>query len=114
MDDQWVIGIASAVGVGIGLAIHRARQSKQNESLGTRIEAAIRERGPRTLAELSEDLGMKGIMGRGKIFNALNELVPAKRIERVDAPEGTPQLKKVDFIRYKLPVSAATDTPARD
>lgn len=106
MSDQWIIGIATSIGVGIGLAIHQSRQSKKNASLSVQITAALGAKGPRTLAELSEDVGLPGFMGRGRVAIALGEMQQSGAVLIIEAPEGTPQLKKVDFIRYRLPDGA--------
>ena len=106
MSDQWIIGIATSIGVGVGLAIHQSRQSKKNVALSVQLAAALRARGPRTLAELSEDVGLPGFMGRGKVVLALGEMQQSGAVVVIEAPEGTPQLKKVDFIKYRLPDGA--------
>ncbi|MDO9017154.1 MAG: hypothetical protein Q8S73_12285 [Deltaproteobacteria bacterium] len=106
MSEQWIFGIATGIGVGIGLAIHQSRQSKKNASLSVQITAALGAKGPRTLAELSEDVGLPGFMGRGKVTLALGEMQQSGAVVIIEAPEGTPQLKKVDFIRYRLPDGA--------
>lgn len=102
MDYQTIVAIASGVGVAIGLGIHQALQSRKNRALGERITSALQARNDRTLRELAEELGMGGFLGRGKVFNALTEMANAGALEVLPAPEGTPQLKKVDFIRYRL------------
>ena len=103
MSDQWIIGLAASVGVGIGLAIHQSRQSKKNVAISVQITAALGAKGPRTLAELSEDVGLPGFMGRGKVVMALGEMQQSGAVVIIEAPAGTPQLKKVDFIKYRLP-----------
>ena len=102
MDYQTIVGIASGVGVAIGLGIHQALQSRKNRGLGERVTTALQARNDRTLRELAEELGMGGFLGRGKVFNALTEMTNAGALEVLPVPEGTPQLKKVDFIRYRL------------
>lgn len=100
--DSTIISVATAVGVGIGLAIHQARQGKKNASLAEKIVPLLTTRGPLTLPVLAEALGMGSFMGRGKVVLALNEMVSQGTLEIVEAPAGTPQLKKVDFIQYRL------------
>jgi hypothetical protein len=102
MDDQIIIGIASAVGVSIGLGIHQARQAKLNAKLGERIVAVLREQDERTLADIAGALDMSGVFGRGKVFNALTAMVNEGSLQVIPAPEGTPQLQKVKHIKYKL------------
>ncbi len=100
--DTPIIGVATAVGVGIGLFIHRTRQAKKNAELAAKIVPVLSERGPLPLPVLAEALGLGSFMGRGKVVLALNDLIAQGRVETIDAPAGTPQLKKVDFIQYKL------------
>ena len=96
------MSIVIGVSVAVGLAIAMARQGKKNAKLAESIEPLLKERGPMTLPALAEALGMGGFYARGKVALALNELVMAKRVEMIPAPEGTPQLKKVDHIQYRL------------
>jgi len=100
--ESTIIGVATAVGVAIGLGIHQARQSKKNASLAEGILPLLTARGPLTLPVLAEELGMNGLTGRGKVAMALNAMVSEGTLVVVDAPEGTPQLKKVHFIQYKV------------
>ena len=55
-----------------------------------------------TLPELANAMDMGSFIARGKVAMALNELVSQGTLSVVAAPEGTPQLKKVDHIRYRL------------
>ena len=92
--------IAASIAVGIGIAM--ARQRKQNAKLAPSVEAHLREHGAVTLPVLATALGMGGFFARGKVVLALNDLVVAGRVEMIPAPDGTPQLQKVDNIRYRL------------
>jgi len=67
-----------------------------------KIEPLLCERGSMTLMELASALGMPGFYARGKVVLALNDMVMQGRVEVVPAPAGTPQLKKVDFIQYRM------------
>jgi hypothetical protein len=102
MDGTVITGISSAVGVAIGLAIYQARQSKKNAALAEKIVPILTARGPLTLPVLSEALGMGSFMARGKVVLALGDMISQGKVETIDAPAGTPQLKKVDFIQYRL------------
>jgi hypothetical protein len=101
MDDSTIMSIAIGVGVSIGLVVASARQSKKNADLATRIEPLLREKGPLTLPALAEAMGMGGFMARGKVVLALNELQANGQVEVIPAPEGTPQLEKVNHILYR-------------
>ena len=100
--DSTILRIAVPVGVVIGLVIHQVRQGRKNAALAGRIVPVLTARGALTLPVLAEAVGMGGFMGRGQVALALNHLVSQGKVEIVDAPAGTPQLKKIDFIQYKL------------
>ena len=97
-----IVTIAIPAGVVIGLVIHQIRQGRKNAALAARILPVLTERGPLTLPVLAEALGMGSFMARGQVALALNRMISEGKVETIDAPPGTPQLKKVDFIQYKL------------
>jgi hypothetical protein len=99
--DSTVMTIAIGVSVAIGMVIAMSRQNKRNQDLVALIEPVLRERGPLTLPGLSEALGMGGFYARGKVVLALNELFARGAVELIPAPEGTPQLQKVNHIQYR-------------
>ncbi len=96
----FVIGASVAVGVAISMAL----VGKRNEVLVPKIEQHLAAHGPCNLRELADGVGMTSFSGRGKVAMALNELVMGKRVLVTEAPPGTPQLKKVDHIKYSLVV----------
>lgn len=77
-------------------------QRKKSRQLAPSIEAALRANGAMTLPGLAEAIGFKGIMARGKVALALNEMVTQKKLRVIPAPDGTPQLQKVNHIKYEL------------
>jgi hypothetical protein len=95
---SWVTSGLIGGAVALGLAINQSRQTK---TLWPQVERALATNSL-TLAELERALGMSGIMARGKLVMALNTASAEGKLEIIAAPEGTPQLKKVDFIRYTL------------
>ena len=102
MDSNTLTGLAIAVGVGAGLVIASARRKKANASLAETIEPALREHGALTLPALAEKIGMSDFVARGKVAMALNEMAAGGKLEILEAPEGTPQLEKVNHIQYRL------------
>lgn len=92
-----VIGASIAVGIGLAGVITRRR----NQRLAPAIEPLLRERGPLTLPELATAMDMGSFYARGKVALALNDLIHAGRVEVIAAPAGTPQLQRVDHIRYR-------------
>jgi hypothetical protein len=95
-------GIWIGVAVGIGIVIATLLQRKKAAKIEEEIVPVLRERGALTLPELAEAVGRSGVMGRGKVAMALNQMAAAKRVEIIPAPEGTPQLEKIKHIKYRL------------
>jgi hypothetical protein len=93
--------IAIGIGVAVGVGIAMRRQGRQNRDLAERIEPLLREKGAQTLPEIGGTLGMGSFFARGKVAMALNDLAMAGKVEVIAAPEGTPQLEKVNHIRYR-------------
>jgi hypothetical protein len=77
-------------------------QRKKNQALSPSIEAALRGKGALTLPALIEAMGLKGIMARGNVAMALNDMIKKKKVRVIPAPEGTPQLQKVNQIKYEI------------
>jgi len=92
------IGVAAALGVLISSRLQR----RKNAALAPAIEAALRAQGALTLPGLVDTCGLKGFTARGKVMLALNDLVAQARVRIIDAPTGTPQLQKVNFVKYEL------------
>lgn len=98
---NWFMPLATGIGVLLGLVIQQARQKKKNAGLWEKIEPVLRG-GPKTLQEIADAVGMSGFYARGKVVMALTEKTSNGQIEVLKAPEGTPQLEKVKFIKYRL------------
>ena len=95
-----MIGIGVAAGLGAYLATRS--QHKTNAALAPSIIAALQAQGALTLPALTEAIGLEGFSARGKALMAVNDLVAQKKVRVIPAPEGTPQLQKVNFIKYEL------------
>jgi hypothetical protein len=91
-------GIAGAVAA----YLVSVSQRKKNQKLAPTIEATLRAQGALTLPALAEAIGFKGFMARGKVALALNDMVTQKKVRVTPAPDGTPQLQKVNHIKYEL------------
>jgi len=92
------VGVAAALGGYLATRL----QSRKNKTLIPAIEKALRAQGALTLPGLSDTLGLKGLMARGKVVMALNEMVTKGKVRVVPAPNATPQLQKINFIKYEL------------
>lgn len=100
MDTSMTIALGVAAGLG-GFAATRIRR-KRNQVLALSIEAALRAQGALTLPALTDALGLKGFSARGKVIMALGDMVSRGRVRTIAAPDGTPQLQKVNSIKYEL------------
>jgi hypothetical protein len=100
MDTPTLIGIGVAAAVGVAIA--NVMQRKRNQKLAPAIEAALRAQGALTLPVLTDAVGLRGLTARGKVMLALNDLVTEGKLRVIPAPDGTPQLQKVNFIKYEL------------
>jgi hypothetical protein len=90
-----------AIPIAIGISIAFWLMNRRNAVLAPKIEAAL-AKGPLTLHELANGLGMGGFYARGKVVMALNDMVLRGAVSVSEAPPGTPQLQKVHHIRYSL------------
>lgn len=92
------VGLAAAIGV----LISNRLQQRKSKALAPAIEAALRAQGALTLPVLAEACGFKGVLARGNVALALNDMVAQGKVRTIAAPDGTPQLQKVNFIKYEL------------
>lgn len=92
------------IGCVVALVIMAMNKSKAKAGTGLpgQIEQVLRDKGPMTLKQVSVVVGKDSFMGRGNVVQALAGLQSVGKVKANLAPEGTPQLKKVDFITYEL------------
>ena len=88
--------------VALGMVLWRRHQAQQGTGLAGEIERALSQKAPMTLAEVAESVGKNTFLGKGEVAQSLNALASINKVKIHLAPEGTPQLSKVDFIRYEL------------
>ena len=91
-----IIGAVSAVIVGM---ITQRRNAQLTPLIDDKLRASP---DGLTVPQLQEALAMKGFSARGKVIMALGEMANAGRVETIEAPAGTPQLEKINVIRYRL------------
>lgn len=91
------------IGVVVALAIMVMNKSKAKSGTGLpgQVEQVLRGAGPMTLKQISVHVRKDSFMGRGDVAQALAALQSIGKIKTNPAPDGTPQLKKVDFITYE-------------
>ena len=89
--------------VGLVLIVVNKAKARAGTGLPGQIEAALRGAGPLTLAQVAAKVGKDTFMGRGTVAQALGALHSVGKVKTNPAPEGTPQLKKVDVVTYEIP-----------
>ncbi len=89
--------------VAVVMIVVNQSKAKSGTGLPGQVEAAMRGAGPLTLSQVAQKVGMDTFTGRGKVGQALGALHSVGKLKMNPAPEGTPQLKKVDFITYEAP-----------
>ena len=91
--------------IGMVTALAMIYWHRRNAKLGTgvagEIERALSDGAALTLAEVMARVGKSGFFARGQVAQALGGLTGVQKVKVIPAPEGTPQLKKVDFIPYQ-------------
>lgn len=92
------------IGVVVALALTFINRSKAKAGTGIpgQVEQTLRARGiSMTLQEIAVAMNKDTLRGRGDIVQALAALQGLGKVRTLPAPEGTPQLKKKDFIKYE-------------
>lgn len=97
-----IIGIIVAV---VMIFIQR-RNAKAGTGLAGEVERALASGSALTLHEVAEAVGKNSFLGRGQVAQNLNALSMVGKVRIIQAPEGTPQLQKVNHIRYERVVGA--------
>lgn len=87
--------------VALVMVFVQRRGAKQGTGLAGELEVILAKGGALTLAEVAEAAGKNSFAGRGKVAQSLNALESVGKVRILPAPDGTPQMKKVDFIRYE-------------
>lgn len=87
--------------VALVMLVMNKSKAKSGTGLPGQVEQVLRGGGPMTLKQVAARVGKDSFMGRGDVAQALAALQSVGKIKSNPAPEGTPQLKKVDFITYE-------------
>ena len=102
MNLQDALVIAPGVGVGIGLAIHFARQRRMNAQLASKVLSELSRNESLTLPELVTRAGLSdGFMNRGKLMNAINPMVASGQLSQ-EEPPGTTMRNRLSVLRFRL------------
>jgi hypothetical protein len=103
MDLGTITGIASTVGVVIGMVIWQMRAKKESEAVQGRLLDALRGAPSVTVPELVAAAGLKdGFMSRGKVIQWMSPLVAAGTVvEEPDEP-GVTVKDRLERKRFSL------------
>jgi hypothetical protein len=95
--EMWQIAIVGGIAGFLGalIAQRRARKTAHLDVL-----PVLQQRGPSTIPEIMEALGIKGFSAQGRVTMAVGALVQAGRVEELPVPDGTPQLQKIKVRKY--------------
>ncbi|MFO0607936.1 MAG: hypothetical protein U0324_32530 [Polyangiales bacterium] len=88
--------------VAVVMLVWNRYQASRGGGLAGQVEQAMRGRGGLTLAEVAAAVGRDSFFGRGQVVQALGGLISIGKVLQHEAPAGTPQLEKVNHIRYEL------------
>ena len=77
-------------------------KAEKGTGLPGKIQEALRGREPMTLKQVADLVGKNTFFGRGEVVQALAALQNVGKVRTNQAPAGTPQMKKVDFITYQV------------
>ncbi len=88
--------------VAVVIMVMNKSKAKSGTGLPGQIEQALAGKEPLTLKQIGALVGKTSFMGRGQVVQALAALQSIGKLKMTPAPEGTPQLEKVDFITYEL------------
>jgi hypothetical protein len=95
-----VAGLGAIIGVGLATAVVMPMMiGKQKKKLAG-IEALLRERGGMTLDEICKEL-KTGVIGRGYLMQALDQMVKEGKLTRIAPPKGHPRLRIVRDTKYQ-------------
>lgn len=96
--EPWQLGLIGGVTATLAVIVSQRRAKKEGYD---RVLPILQQRGPSTIPELMDALGVKGFSAQGKITMELGALVRDGRVEELPVPEGTPQLQKIKVRQYR-------------
>ena len=99
--EPWLIGAIAGGTAALAVMVSQRRGNKT----ALEILPLLRDRGPLTIPEIMEQLGLVGFTAQGKVVMALDSLIRAGTVEERPVPPGTPQLDKIKVRKYALRAS---------
>jgi predicted transcriptional regulator len=99
--EPWLIGAIAGGTAALAVMVSARRGNKT----ALEVLPLLRDRGPLTIPEIMEQLGLVGFSAQGKVVMALDSLIRAGSVEERPVPPGTPQLEKIKVRKYALRAS---------
>ncbi len=96
--EPWLIGASAGGTAALAVMVSQRRGNKT----ASEVLPLLRERGPLTIPEIMEQLGLVGFSAQGKVVMALDSLIRAGSVEERPVPPGTPQLEKIKVRKYAV------------
>lgn len=95
-------GAVIGVVVALIMILQSRHQAKRGSGLPGEIERAMQGKGSLNLLEIAKLVGRESFWRRGYVAQAVEALVKTGKLRMIPAPPGTPQLQKVNVIKYEL------------
>jgi hypothetical protein len=99
--EPWLIGAIAGGTAALAVMVSQRRGNKT----ALEVLPLLRDRGPLTIPEIMEQLGLVGFSAQGKVVMALDSLIRSGNVEERPVPAGTPQLEKIKHRKYALRAS---------
>ena len=99
--EAWLIGAIAGGTAALAVMVSQRRGNKT----ALEVLPLLRDRGPLTIPEIMEQLGLVGFSAQGKVVMALDSLIRQGSVEERPVPPGTPQLEKIKVRKYAMRAS---------
>ena len=99
--EPWLIGAIAGGTAALAVMVTQRRGNKT----ALEVLPLLRDRGPLTIPEIMDQLGLVGFSAQGKVVMALDSLIRSGNVEERPVPPGTPQLEKIKVRKYALRAS---------
>src|SRR5262245_38834804 len=99
--EPWLLGAIAGGTAALAVVVSQRRGNKT----ATGVWPLLRDRGPLTIPEIMEQLGLHGFSAQGKVVMALDSLIREGRVEERPVPPGTPAQEKINVRKYALRAS---------
>jgi hypothetical protein len=99
--EPWLIGAFAGGTAALAVLV----SSRRGNQTAREVLPLLHERGPLTIPEIMDQLGLIGFSAQGKVVMALDALIRSGSVEEKPVPLGTPQLEKINVRKYAVRAS---------